>query len=112
MRSAGPPKGPRHELGRPKLVRCRELDIRTLQPTLQAFNPTRSIVLAPLILPPPLGPAVRSYIKVSAKRVALTHVRTIDGAASRVRLKVERWRRDTVCAQMRRATKPLALSCA
>jgi imidazolonepropionase-like amidohydrolase len=40
--------------------------------------------LEPLILPPApaLGPAVQPYIKVSAQRIALTHVRIIDGTGS------------------------------
>ena len=40
--------------------------------------------LEPLILPPPptLGPAVQPYIKISTKRVALTHVRLIDGTGA------------------------------
>src|SRR5689334_4986447 len=41
-------------------------------------------ILEPLVLPPPpaLGTAVQPYIKVSAKRIALTHVRVIDGTGS------------------------------
>lgn len=40
--------------------------------------------LEPLILPPPppLGPAVQPYIRVAAKRIALTHVRVIDGTGA------------------------------
>lgn len=40
--------------------------------------------LEPLILPPsrPIGPAVQPYVKVSAQRIALTHVRIIDGTGS------------------------------
>ena len=40
--------------------------------------------LEPLILPfpPTLGPAVQPFIKVSARRIALTHVRIIDGTGA------------------------------
>jgi imidazolonepropionase-like amidohydrolase len=40
--------------------------------------------LEPIILPPPppLGPAVQPYIRVAAKRIALTHVRVIDGTGA------------------------------
>jgi imidazolonepropionase-like amidohydrolase len=40
--------------------------------------------LEPLILPPAAqaGPAVQPYVKVAAKRVALTHVRLIDGTGA------------------------------
>ncbi len=40
--------------------------------------------LGPLILPPTAtpGPAVQPYIKVSAKRIALTHVAVIDGTGA------------------------------
>jgi imidazolonepropionase-like amidohydrolase len=40
--------------------------------------------LEPLILPPPRppGPAVQPYVKVSAERIALTHVGVIDGTGS------------------------------
>lgn len=50
--------------------------------TAQAGAPASK--LEPLILPTPptIGPAVQPYIKVSAKRIALTHVRIIDGTGS------------------------------
>ena len=40
--------------------------------------------LEPVILPPPVaaGPAVQPYVKVAAGRVALTHVRLIDGTGA------------------------------
>jgi imidazolonepropionase-like amidohydrolase len=40
--------------------------------------------LEPLVLPPPapLGPAVQAYVKISAQRIALTHVGVIDGTGS------------------------------
>ena len=40
--------------------------------------------LEPLVLPPPapLGPAVQPYVKISAQRIALTHVGVIDGTGS------------------------------
>jgi imidazolonepropionase-like amidohydrolase len=44
--------------------------------------------LEPLVLPPPAAPskAVAPYVKVSAQRVALVHVRVIDGSGGPARL--------------------------